>query len=58
MWLMFNVIEYSDNYLKTSGSLCYYYKDDANDDFSNSKPFNFEANITGQAPDNDNKKRC
>ena len=55
---MFNVIEYSDNYLKTSGSLCYYYKDDANDDFSNSKPFNFEANITGQAPDNDNKKRC
>ena len=29
---MYNLIEYFDNYLKTSGSLWQYYKDDPNDD--------------------------
>ena len=29
--LMYNLIEYSDNYSKTSGSLWKYYKDDPND---------------------------
>ena len=29
---MYNLIEYSDNYSKTSGSLWQYYKDDPNDD--------------------------
>ena len=28
---MYNLIEYSDNYSKTSGSLWQYYRDDAND---------------------------
>ena len=28
---MYNLIEYSDNYSKTLGSLCQYYKDDPND---------------------------
>ena len=30
---MYNLIEYSDNYSKTSGSLWQYYKDDLNDNF-------------------------
>ena len=28
---MYNLIEYSDNYLKTSGSLWQYYRDNPND---------------------------
>ena len=34
---MYNLIEYSDNYLKTSGSLWQYYKDDPNDNRNNWK---------------------
>ena len=30
---MYNLIEYSDNYSKTSGSLCQSYKDDSVDNF-------------------------
>ena len=33
---MYNLIEYSDNYSKTSGSLWQYYKDDPNDNIENS----------------------
>ena len=36
---MYNLIEYSDNYSKTSGSLWQYYKDDPNDNLTDSKPF-------------------
>ena len=32
---MYNVIEYSDNYSKTSGNLWQYYKDEPNDNFLN-----------------------
>ena len=31
---MYNLIEYSDNYSKTSGSLWQYYKDDPNDNIT------------------------
>ena len=31
---MYNLIEYSDNYSKTSGSLWQYYKDDFNDNIT------------------------
>ena len=31
---MYNLIEYSDNYSKTSGSLWQYYKDDPNDNLT------------------------
>ena len=60
---MYNLIEYSDNYSKTSGSLWPYYKDipavDANNDniivnFNGSNTtdsFNFIAKITGQTND-------
>ena len=33
---MYNLIEYSDNYSKTSGSLWQYYKDDPNDNMAGS----------------------
>ena len=34
---IYNLIEYSNNYLKTSGRLWQYYKDDPNDNLANSK---------------------
>ena len=37
--LMYNLIEYSDNYSKTSGSLWQYYKDDPNDNINRSESF-------------------
>ena len=36
---MYNLMEYSDNYSKTSRSLWYYYKDEPNDNLANSKSF-------------------
>ena len=35
----YNLIEYSNNYSKTSGSLWQYYKDDPNDNLTDSKSF-------------------
>ena len=56
MMPIYNLIECSNNYLKTSGRLKQYYKDDPNDDLSNPKSFNFKAKLTGKTPNNDNKK--
>ena len=39
---MYNLIEYSDNYLKTSGSLWQYYKDDPNDTITDSEYLNLK----------------
>ena len=50
---MYNLIEYSDNYSKTSGSLWQYYKDDHNE---NSESFKFKAKITGNTPNDSNTK--
>ena len=36
---MYNLIEHTDNYLKTSGSLWQSYKDDSNDNLANSESF-------------------
>ena len=36
---MYNLIEYSDNYSKTSGGLWQYYKDDPNNNLADSKSF-------------------
>ena len=47
---MYNLIEYSDNYSKTSGSLWQYYKDDPNDNLANSESFKCKVKITGKAP--------
>ena len=53
---MYNLIEYSDNYSKTSGSLWQYYKDDPNDNIANSESFKFKVKITGKTPNNGNTK--
>ena len=52
----YNLIEYSDNYSKTSESLWQYYKDDPNDNIADSKSFKFKVKITGKTPDNGNTK--
>ena len=52
----YNLIEYSDNYSKTSGRLWQYYRDDPNDNITQSQPFKYKIKITGKAPDADNTK--
>ena len=44
---MYNLIKYSDNYSKTSGNLWQYYKDDLNDNLTDSESFKSKAKITG-----------
>ena len=39
---MYNLIEYSDNYSKTTGSLGQYYKDDRKDTLADSESFNIK----------------
>ena len=46
--LVYNLIEYSDNYAKTSGSLWQYYRDEPNDNLANSESFKFKVKITGK----------
>ena len=53
---MYNLIEYSDNYAKTSTSLSQYYKDDPNDNMADSESFKYKVKITGKTPDNGNTK--
>ena len=49
---MYNLIEYSDNYSKTSGSLWQYYKDDPNDNMEQSDSFKSKIRITRNTPAN------
>ena len=53
---MYNLIEYSDNYSETSGSLWQYYKDDPNDNITQSESFKSKLKITGETPAAGNKK--
>ena len=53
---MYNLIEYSDNYSKTSGSLWQYCKDEPSDNLPNSESFKFKVNITGNTPADGNTK--
>ena len=53
---MYNLIENSDNYSKTSGSFWQYYKDDPNDNLVDSKSFKSKAKITGKTPSRGNTK--
>ena len=53
---MYNIIEYSDNYAKTTGSLWQYFRDEPNDVLRNSKSFKAKIKITGKTPDDDNEK--
>ena len=47
---MYNLIEYINNYSKTSGSLWQYHKDDSNDNIENSESFKYKIKITGKIP--------
>ena len=53
---MYNLIEYSDNYAKTTGSLWQYFRDEPNDDIGDSESFKSKIEITGKTPDDDNEK--
>ena len=53
---MYNLIEYSDNYAKTSGSLWQYYRDEPNNNLANSKSFKSNIKITGRTPAGGNEK--
>ena len=53
---MYNLIEYSDNYFKTSTSLWRYYKDEPNDNLGNFEPFKSKVKITGNTPNSGNTK--
>ena len=45
---MYNLIEYSDNYARTSGSLWQYYRDETNDNLVDSESFQSKIKITGK----------
>ena len=53
---MYNLIEYSDNYAKTSGSLWQYYRDEPNNNLVDSESFKSKIKITEKTPDNGNEK--
>ena len=53
---MYNLIEYSDNYSKTSGSLWQYYKDDPHNNIVDSESFKSKVKITGITPVDGNTK--
>ena len=53
---MYNLIEYSDNYAKTSGRLWQYYRDEPNNNLVNSKSFKSKIKIAGRTPAGGNEK--
>ena len=53
---MYNSIEYSDNYPKTSGTLWQCYRDEPNNNLADSESFKSKIKITGKTPDDGNEK--
>ena len=53
---MYNLIEYSDNYAKTTGSLWQYFRDEPDDNIEDSESFKSKIKISGKTPDDDNEK--
>ena len=53
---MYNLIEYSKNYLKTSGTLWNYYKNISIDPITNAKSFKYKTSITRKTANNGNTK--
>ena len=53
---MYNLIKYSDNYSKTSGSLWQYYRDEPHDNLEDSELFKSKTKITGKTPAAGNEK--
>ena len=54
--LMYGLIEYSDNYSKTSGSFWQYYRDNPNDNLANSESYKSKVKITWYTPDHGHTK--
>ena len=53
---MYNLLEYSKNYKKTTGSLWSYYRDEPSDPLSSdSQSFKYKASITGNTYNVDEK---
>ena len=55
---MYNLIEYSDNYATTTGSLWQYFRDEpvSDNDMEDSESFKSKTKITGTTPNNGNEK--
>ena len=53
---IYNLIEYSGNYAKTSKSLWQYFRDEPDDNKEDSESFKSKIKITGKTPNNDNEK--
>ena len=53
---MYNLIEYSNSYSKTSGRLWQYYNNKPNDNLADSEWFKSKVKITGNTPANGNAK--
>ena len=53
---MYNLIEYSNNYSKTSGRLWQYYRHYPNDNITQSESFKYKIKITGKTPADGNLK--
>ena len=53
---MYNLIEYSDNYAKTTGSLWQYFRDEPDDNLEDSESFKSKIKITGKTPNHNNEK--
>ena len=51
---MYNLIEYNDNYAKTSGSLWQYFRDEPDNDIEDSESFKSKIKITGKTLNNNN----
>ena len=53
---MFNLIEYSNNYAKTSGSLWQYFRDEPDENLADFESFKSKIKITGKTADDGNEK--
>ena len=53
---MYNLLEYSNNYSKISGSLLQYYKDEPNDSIADPETFKSKIKITGKTKNAGNTK--
>ena len=53
---LYNLIEYSDNFSEKSKSLWQFYKDEPNDNITESESFKSKIRITVKTPDNGTTK--
>ena len=54
---MYNLIGYSDNYAKTSGSLWQYFRDETDNHLEDSESFKSKIKITGKTSNNNNNNK-